>query len=100
MDSEDDEWDSFLLFDRLVYDIQRLMSKVVCLRYSLSCFLGNHEGEMLRCDILSDLVGAYYDLPAYQRLVSEYYDGHDPFENECFNDYLLELSIGDGVVDF
>lgn len=94
------ETDFFLLIDRLVNDVQRLVSKVVCLRYSLSRYLGSHEGEMLRCDVLSDLHGVYYDHSVYQRFISACYDGQDPMECEYYIDHLLKLSIGVGTVDF
>lgn len=94
------ETDFFLLIDRLVNDVQRLISKVVCLRYSLSWYLGRHEGEMLRCDVLSDLHGDYYEQSVYQRFVSACYDGQDPMECEHYIDNLLKLSNGVGTVDF
>lgn len=94
------EMDSYILIDRLVKDIQRLEAKVVYLRYSLSRYLRKHEGEMLRCEILSDLSGSYYDQPAYQRFVSDYCGGLDPMDCDKYIVYLTNLSIGDAAADY
>jgi hypothetical protein len=94
------EADSDQLAARLVADIQRLQSKVVCLRYSLSWHLEKHAGEMLRVEILSDLHGAYDDLHAYRRFVSVCCGGHDPLDSGSHAGHLLELSKGGGCIDF
>jgi len=88
------EMDFYQLINLLITDIQRLESKVVHLRYSLSSFLSEHDREMLRCEILSDLNGSYHEQSAYQQYVSFYCDGHDPMDDESFNNHLLKLSLG------
>ena len=85
------EMDFHALIERCIRDVQFLQSKVVCLRHSLSQYLQNHEGDMLRCEIFSDLAGTYYDLPAYQRFVSTDCGGIDPMERNSYLEFLLKL---------
>jgi hypothetical protein len=82
------------LTDALVKDIQHLEAKVVFLRYSLSKFLPAYDGEMLRCDIFSDLSGCYWDNAAYQQYMANYYDGHDPMDSRKHAKFMIRLSCG------
>jgi len=91
--------DSFQLINHLIKDIQLLSSEVVRLRYSLSWFLPEYDGEMIRCEIVRDLHGSYYDYPAYQHFVSEHCDGHDPLESEGFCNHMAKLSNGEESSD-
>jgi hypothetical protein len=91
--------DSFQLIGHLVNDIQLLASEVVRLRYSLSWFLPKHTGEMVRGECCSDLHGSYYDYPAYQNFIAEYYDGDDPLESESFRKHMAKLSKGEISTD-
>ena len=93
------EADFYQLIDLLIKDIQHLETKVVHLRHSLSMFLPEHEGKMLRCGIFSDLSGCHCEQPAYQRYVSAYCDGNDPMYSEDFNNHMLELAKGREVAD-
>ena len=93
------EMDSFQLINHLINDIQLLSSEVVRLRYSLSWFLPKHEGEMIRCEIVSDLHGSYYDFPTYQHFVSDFCNGHDPLENEDYCNHMAKLSKGEESSD-
>ena len=88
------ELDYFQLSDHLIEDIKLLTSEVVRLRYALSLLLPKHNGEMLRADIVGDLYDCYYDYPAYKNLVSDFYDGLDPFDNDEFCDHLTKLAKG------
>ena len=94
------ETDFHSLIERCVRDIQFLQSKVVFLRYSLCQHLENHEGDMLKSEIFSDLAGTYYDLPAYQRFVFNDCCGIDPMECNSYLELLSKLSIGVAVVDY
>jgi len=51
--------DAYEFIEVLVKDIQLLASEVVRLRYLLSWHLPEHTGEMVRCEIRSDLRGNY-----------------------------------------
>jgi len=93
------EMDFYQLIEWLINDIQHLESKVVYLRYSLSKLLPEYDGEMLRCDIFSDLSSIHYDQPAYQRYVSRYCGGHDPVDDAEFNKLLMMLSRGEKSVN-
>jgi hypothetical protein len=88
------------LIERCIEDIQFLESKVVYLRYALSQYLQNHEGDMLRCEIFSGLAGTYYDQPAYQRFVSTHCGGTDPMECNSYIEFLSKLSKGIAAVDY
>jgi hypothetical protein len=94
------ETGSFQLINHLIKEIQLLSSEVVRLRYSLSWFLPKHDGEMIRCEIVSDLHGSYYDYPAYQNFVSDYCDGDDPFESEVYCNHMAKLSNGEESDEF
>lgn len=96
---EKSDLDSLQLIDQLIKDIQLLSSEVVRLRYSLSYFVPKHDGEMIRCEILSDLHGSYYDYPAYRHFVSDYCDGYDPFDNEGYCAHMAKLSKGEDSSD-
>ena len=85
----------FDLIDQLIMDIRHLEPKVVYLRYLLSMYLPEWDGEMLRCDIFSDLVGSYWDRPAYQDYLKAFYDGHDPLDSDEFNGFMWRLSRGE-----
>ena len=78
----------------LVKDVQLLSSEVVRLRYLLSWHLPEHTGEMVRCEIRSDLRGNYGQYPTYQDYVSEYCNGHDPFECELYCNHMERLARG------
>lgn len=80
------------LTDGLIKDIQHLEKTVVSLRYSLSKLLPDHNGLMLRCDILSELAGRYYENPAYQQFIEAYHDGVDPLECDSYSKQLLKLA--------
>ena len=92
------EMEFYRLVDCLIKDIQHLETKVVYLRYSLSRFLPEGDGKMLRCEIFSDLSGSYYDQSAYQRYVSEYSDGQDPRETAEYCERLMRISSGNESV--
>lgn len=87
------------LIDRLIMDIQHLESKVVYLRYVLSKYLPAWDGEMLRCDIFCDLVGVYWDQPAYQEYLKEYTGGVDPMDSNAYIDFMCKLSRGEAVAN-
>ena len=93
------EMDYYSLVDCLIKDIQHLESKVVYLRYSLSNYLQEHNGEMLRCEIFSDLSGSYSYQTAYQQYVSEYCNGQDPMDTEEYCERLMRISCGKESVD-
>jgi len=93
------EMDFYSLVDCLIKDIQHLESKVVYLRYSLSMFLPEYDGEMLKCEIFSDLSGSYSDQSAYQRYVSDYCHGQDPMDTAEYCAHLMRVSCGKGSVD-
>ena len=93
------EMDFYDLIDSLVSDIGHLEAKVVYLRYLLSRCLPKHDGEMLRCDIFSDLRNAYFDQPAFEKYVSRYCGGHDPLEDAERCEFLMRLSRGEESVD-
>jgi len=86
--------DFYRLIDCLIQDIRHLESKVVYLRYSLSEFLPENEGKMLKCEIFSDLSGSYSDQSAYQQYVSEYCDGQDPMDTAEYCERLKRISGG------
>ena len=92
--------DFYHLIDCLIKDIQHLESKAVFLRYSLSKLLPEHEGEMLRCEIFSDLSGGYYDQAAYQQYIKRYCDGRDPMDGAKHCGLLTEISRGKEIVGF
>jgi len=83
------------LIDHLILGIQHLESKAVYLRYLLSLYLPKWDGEMLRCDIFSDLSGGFSDKPAYQRYISVYHCGLDPMDGEAYTDFMWRLSQGE-----
>jgi hypothetical protein len=91
--------DFYRLVDCLINDIQHLESKVVYLRYSLSKFLPEYNGNMLRCEIFSDLSGSYIDQSAYQQYVSEYCYGQDPMDTAEYCQRLMRISCGKESVD-
>jgi hypothetical protein len=93
------EIDFFQLIDLLIKDIQHLESKVVYLRYFLSGFLPEHDGEMLMVEIFSNLSGLGYGQPVYRRYVSKYCDGNDPMEDADFIEHMMKLSLGKESVD-
>jgi hypothetical protein len=86
--------DFYGLTDALIKDIQHLEAKVVFLRYSLSKHLPAYDGEMLRCDIFSDLSGCYWDNCAYRQYMEKVYDGHDPMDNQKHVNFMIKLSRG------
>jgi hypothetical protein len=94
------EMDYYQLIERLINDIQHLESKTVRLRYLLSRFLPECDGETLRCEIFSDLAGNYYEQPAYQRHISKYYGGRDPMDDDNYCKLLLRISRGEEMVDY
>jgi len=77
------EQQSIELVDCLVSNIKQLEAKVVCLRHELSRYIPDkYKGEMLRCDILSDLSSCdFYDNPVFQRFVSCHHKGENPFDD-------------------
>ena len=93
-DCEDCEAASFRLVDHLIFDIQHLASEVVRLRYLLSWHLPDDVGRTIRGEIVSDLHGSYYDYPAYQRFISRYFDGQDPFESDRYCNHWKKISKG------
>jgi len=108
MDCEWDDCDDFFcdkcafdfydLIERLVEGIQHLELKVVYLRYLLSKYLPEWDGEMLRDDIFRDLTGGFWDQPAYQKYLSAYHGGLDPLDSETHNDLMKKLSRGQECV--
>jgi hypothetical protein len=90
--------DFYDLINKLVNDIQHLESKVVYLRHSLSGYLPEHDGKMLKYEIFSDLVGSYCEQPAYQKYISECHGGNDPMDSDMYNDLLKRLSRGEDSV--
>ena len=94
------EMEYYQLIEQLVKDIQHLESKALRLRYSLSRFLPESDGETLRGEIFSDLAGNYCEQPAYQRYISKYCDGCDPMDNDNYNENLLKISKGEESIDF
>jgi hypothetical protein len=92
------EMDFFDLINKFVKDIQHLESKAVHLRYLLSKYLPEYDGEMLRCDIFNDLSDSYWDHPAYQKYMSVYCDGRDPIDSKPYTDLLWKLSRGKETV--
>jgi|GEM_PF-993425 len=86
---------AYELVGALIEDIQLLASEVVRLRYLLSWHLPEHTGEMVRCEIRSDLRSSYYHYPAYQGYVTEFCDGHDPFECEQYCKHMARLARGE-----
>jgi hypothetical protein len=94
------EADFYDIIDLLVKDVKHLETKVVYLRYTLSKLLPDkHEGEMLRCDIFSDLTPNHCDHPAYQRYVSRYYSGRDPKDNWKYAKFLMKVSLGEKTLN-
>ena len=93
------EYDFYRLTDRLIKDVQKLELRTVHLRYLLSGYLPEYDGKMLRGEIFSDLSGAYYEEPAYQKYVSNYCNRHDPMECVVFNKRLKKISIGEEEFD-
>jgi hypothetical protein len=91
--------DFYDLIGSLVRDIQHLESKVVFLRFSLSRFLSEHDGEMLRCDIFSDLRDSYFDQLAFNKYVSKYCNGIDPLDNTERCEFLMRVSRGEEAVN-
>jgi len=91
--------DSYELIDRLINDIQLLASEVVRLRYSLSWFLPEHTGEIVRSESRSDLHDTYLHFPIYQNFMSKYYDGNDPLQCEKFCNHLARLAKGEKSTD-
>lgn len=91
--------DSYELIDRLVKDIQLLASEVVRLRYSVSWFLPEHMGDMIRCEIRSDLYASYYHDRIYQDYMSTYYGGDDPLQSKKFCNHLAKLAKGKKSID-
>jgi hypothetical protein len=82
------------LVDRMVGDIRFLEEKIVRIRYKLSWHLEEPHGEFLRCDILSNLAGRYYDDPAYQIYMKLLYDNHDPMESKKRGRRIRKLARG------
>jgi hypothetical protein len=94
------EMEYYQLIKLLIKDIQHLEAKAVRLRYSLSKSLPGCDGEMLRCEIFSDLAGNYYDQPAYQRYISSCCGGLDPMDDDNYYEFMLKISKGEEAVDF
>ena len=90
--------DFYNLIDLFVKDIQHLESKVVYLRYLLSQYFPECDGEMLRCDIFNDLAANPLEQSAYHKYLLEYCGGHDPMDNGAFVDLLIRLSRGEDFV--
>ena len=87
------------LTELLIKDIQHLESKIVYLRYTLSKFLPAFDGQMLRCDIFSDLSRCYWGHPAYQEYMDEYNYGQDPMNDATQSRLMLRISRGEKAVD-
>ena len=99
IDCEKCEYDFCQTVDWLVKDIHRLELKVVRLRYLLSGFLPEHNGNMLRLEIFSGLSGRYYDDPAYQKYMSGWYNGQDPMECAKAAERMTKVSRGEEIID-
>ena len=93
------EMDFYDLIDKLVKDIQHLELKVVYLRHSLSGYLPECDGEMLKYEIFSDLSAGYWEQRAYQKYMLERYGGSDPIDSETHNELLKKLSRGEESVE-
>jgi hypothetical protein len=87
--------DFYTLTDSLVKDVQHLEAKIVYLRYTLSKYLPAYSGEMLRCDIFSDLSRRYWDYPAYRKYMEEYNFGKDPMDDDKQAKLMMKLSRGE-----
>ena len=91
-------FDFYVLVERFVEGIQHLELKVVYLRYLLSKYLPELDGEMLRDDIFRDLTGGFWAQPAYQKYLSAYHGGLDPLDSETHNDLMKKLARGQECV--
>lgn len=76
------------LVDKQVEDIQHLELECISLRYMLSWYLDEDQGEFLRMDILSNLGRRFHDDPAYELYRNILYSGGDPME---FRDYQVKV---------
>ena len=99
IDCEKCENDFFQLIDFFIKDIHRLELKVIRLRYLLSGFLPEHEGNMLRIEIFSNLSGRYYDNPAYEQYMERWYSGSDPMDCAEMVELMKKVSKGEEIVD-
>ena len=93
------EHDMHQLIESFVRDMQKLELRVVYLRYLLSGYLSEHNGNMLRYDIFTDLSSGYYDNPAYQKYMMNYCDGKDPMDCNPFNAQIWRISRGEEATD-
>jgi len=80
--------------DSLVNDIKHLELKIIYLRFTLSKYLSEHEGEMLMCDIFSDLSAPHWDNPVYQKYMKDFCDGLNPLDNGDLSKYLKKITSG------
>lgn len=82
------------LIDYLIKDIQHLESEIVRTRYTLSNYLTYPLDESLRCDILSNLAGRYWDHPAYKAYIHLFYNNQDPMDSDEWVNHILKLANG------
>lgn len=82
------------LIEYLILDIKHLETEVVRNRYQLSQYLPPPHGELLRCDILSDLGGRYGGDPAYDSYVALFHDGHDPMDTDEWVHHIIQATKG------
>jgi len=80
--------------DSLVKDIKHLELKIVYLRYTLSKYLPEYDGEMLMCDIFSDLSAPHWDHPIYQEYMNGFCGGENPLDNGDLSKYLKKVKRG------
>lgn len=93
------EMEHFQLVEQLIMNIRHLESKVVYLRCTLSNQLPQHEAELLRSDIFSDLSLSYFDNPAFLRYMTKYCDGIDPMDDANHCKHLKNIAKGKTVVN-
>ena len=91
--------DFYNLTDLLINEIQHLEAKIVFLRYTLSKHLPAYDGEMLRCDIFSDLSRRFWDHSAYREYMDEYNFGQDPMDEAKQVRRMIRISRGEESVN-
>ena len=84
----------YQLTEDMIDDIKHLEKEVVRLRYSLSKYLPDYDGLMLRCDILSGLSRPYYEHPAYKQYISVNCAGNDPLDCKSYSKEMQMLAHG------
>jgi len=94
------EQNPYQLVHHLIYDIQLLSSEVVRLRFLLSRFLPDQDGETIRQDILSDLHSSYDDYQSYCCFVIAHCLGEDPLQEDSFVSHLMKLSRGEESLEW